>query len=318
VPRPHRSGWLLLALSVCSLAAVAGDARDWLARMAAAGDSLDYEGTFVYTQGGRMETLRVVHKAGDDGPRERLISLNGTPREVLRGPTGVVCIMPDKREVLEGRADADKPFAFRLPDNLAALEESYHIQHAGEDRVASLPARIVAIQPRDALRYGYRLWLHADHGMLLRSDLLDETGEIVEQMMFTQLRIGESVDPAELQPTLNADGYRRRQAEEHGDTPAAEVPWRVTQLPSGFVQTGSGRVALGEGGAQQLVFSDGLASVSVFIEQGDEAEHGLTGASRIGAVTAYGVRLAQHRITAVGEVPVAAVELIANSTEPSP
>jgi sigma-E factor negative regulatory protein RseB len=60
-----------------------------------------------------------------------------------------------------------------------------------------------------------------------------------------------------------------------------------------------------------LVYSDGLASVSVFIEPRNPRAVPMEGLAKVGAAFAYSRDLDGHQVTAVGEVPAATVEAIA-------
>jgi sigma-E factor negative regulatory protein RseB len=295
------------------------DVGQWLNRMATAIRSLNYDGTFVFLHDQQMETMRIIHGVHDGRERERLISLNGEPREVVRDEKSVSCTLPGEELVLVEKSRGSRMFPSAFPMRLDSLSRYYDFRVVGDDRVAGRASHVIAIRPKDGYRYGYRLWVDHDTGMLLRSDLLDENGTPVEQMMFTHIRLDQDIPLEDLQASM-PPSHRVRMEERTQTGPEGEagVRWRVAALPGGFENTRSGKVRLGPGEqpVDHMVFTDGLATVSVFVEPVSEDDSGLDGASRMGAVSAFGRVLGDYRVTVVGEVPPATVEQMALSAEP--
>jgi sigma-E factor negative regulatory protein RseB len=176
---------------------------------------------------------------------------------------------------------------------------------------------VVNIQPRDAFRYGYRLWIDKESMLLLKSELRDKSGFPLEQIMFTELRVLETVPDELLQPGVSGQNYtwyHSASSTERGED-VREGRWIVSWMPSGFSMNEHERQALVASGkpVDHMVFSDGLASVSVFIEQLDGEGEMAVGLSRMGGVNTYAKYLGDFQVTAVGEVPPATVQRIANS-----
>ena len=310
---------LLLGAGLAGAAESSDDAEAWLRRMIDAVQSLDYEGTFVYLRGSRLESMRLVHLNDGEHERERLLSLNGDAREVIRNEHAVTCIRSDTGEVFKGQPGTRRMFSALLASGLDDLKSHYAFASVGSYRVAERPAEVVAIIPRDAYRYGYRLYLDKHNALPLKTDLMDESGNPLEQIMFTSLHVGSDVDRGEI-PSPIAEGHESTGPRESAeDPPAAQAPasrWRVAILPPGFSLTSQGRHGGASGKIEHLVFSDGLASLSVYIEKLDPgAEVGLSGGSRMGPVSAFGTRVDGHQVTAVGEVPPATARLAAESVE---
>lgn len=311
----RRYGLLLAALA--APAVQAADAQALLARMQRAAETLNYDGTFVYQSGARLESLRIVHRVGRDGVEERLVSLNGVPREVIRTRQEVRCYLPDGHAALieHRRADAHG-FPGLVSGSPGAFERGYAIALGRDGRVAGREARQVNITPRDGYRYGYQLWADAASGLLLQSDLLDEGGSKVEQYMFTQIAIGRPIPDSALAPQY-ATGESARFPIEESTMLASPGQWEPARLPDGFTLTA--RVVRQLPGTAQsiehLVYSDGLAVVSVFIEPLADPDQPATidGLSRIGAVHAYGKVTDGHRVTVIGETPAATVAMIGES-----
>lgn len=315
---------LTLALLVAGTAGAAEDARDWLRQMSQATQGLNYRGTFVYLHNGQLEAMRIIHRAASEGEQERMIALTGEAREVIRDNEHVTCILPKSKSVMVDKSIPRKPFPASLPRDLDALTDAYQFLVVGDDRVSGLPSRVVLIKPRDAYRYGYRLWLDKDTSLLLKSDLIDAEGRPVEQMMFTDVQVLDSLPEEELAPVLQGEDYT---VLDHADqtTPvkaeeSIKSDWSVNGLPPGFVLTYHNRHHMhsAAGEVEHMVFSDGLATVSVYIEPHQEGKKVLSGISSMGAVHALGVHRGDYQITVVGEVPRLTVERIEGAVQHKP
>ncbi|KAB7627554.1 MucB/RseB C-terminal domain-containing protein [Alkalilimnicola sp. S0819] len=307
----------LLCLPALAAAQDPDDARGWLERMREAVRERNYIGTFVYRHRGQLETLRIIHRAGPGGERERLYSLNGSAREIIRDNDKVTCILPDDKSVLVDNRPPGNPFADWVPEDIAALGEHYEFRLGADGRIAGRPAKALHIRPRDNYRYGYQLWLDKASGLMLGASLHNDAGEAVEQLLFTSLDTPQSIDEALLQPGASGEGFTWYRGQERGGAGSSAEDasaWSVAKLPPGFTllrrYQHEGREATGP--REHLLFSDGLASVSVYIEPlaGMPVFDGM---SRMGAVNAYGRQLDDHQITAMGEVPAATVRAIANA-----
>ena len=286
----------------------------WLKQMETALETVNYRGTFVYIHDDQAETMMVYHRVGPDGTRERLVSLNGSAREVLRNDDEVKCILPDDKAVFVEKRHDRGTVARGIPLNAARNTEHYEFQLLGTGRIAGRSSRLVAINPRDGLRYGYRLWLDEETGLPLRSELVNEEGQPVEKMMFTEIEVGAEIADELLQPSVSGEGFKWhvRSAEKEASLEKGS-PVHFDSLPAGYKVVSA--EARGENAkpSYHLVLSDGLASVSVFAEPLEDDKHSLAGLSRLGAVNAFGVRLPKHHVTIVGEVPEETVTAIAEA-----
>ena len=300
-----RTAAAALAALLLAGPALAEDPQFWLSRAAEAARTVDYHGEVTHRHGDRVQALEIARRVGPAGYVERILTLSGDPREVVRDGDTITCVLP-------AGADRDS----RLPRNPfpagwedpAALADHYELVSLGSDRVAGRACEVVAVRPRDGYRYGFRLWIDADTGLLLRSDAVDERGEVVEQASFTRVEIVEELDPAHVATTLEGTTVQWRVA----DAPAAapEPSWTVTTLPPGFIARG---VRAREHGALQQLFTDGLASVSVFVAPVVADRAGLSGPSRMGSVSAFGTVVDGRQVTVIGAVPPATVRLIGES-----
>lgn len=304
----------LFAPWLSSWAADANDPRYWLEKMVRSADKFNYEGTFVYRRNAQLVAMRIMHAADDKGRRERLTSLNGVTREIIREDNSVTAILPDKeREVIDRRRIA-KPFASRVLVSIKEVEKYYALTLGNEDRTAGRQTRVILIAPRDQYRYGYRLWVDQETGLLLQSDLLNEHGEVMEQVMFTDIKLLNT--PPVVLPESNRGSKAQNPALSNNTAETDSSLWKVNRMPPGFVlteryhQTHTGY----QPGFEHLVYTDGLASVSIFVEkQTGGTNTSFTGISHMGAVNAYGSMLDGRQVTVVGEVPLATVQLIGSS-----
>lgn len=308
---------------VMAPAHAAGEAQNWLLRIHKAPQTLNYEGTFVYQHGGRLDTMRIFHRAVDGAVTERLVSLTGPAREVVRDDHEVRCYLPDQKSIfIEQRRLRRNAFLAIVPDRIPELEQNYAMQLGGRGRVAGRAAQQLVIRARDDYRYGYKLWADEDTGLLLKADLVSDQGKRLERFMFTQLDIGDTISDSMLAAHTSAEGmvwYRDDQVADGGPTRS----WRAMRLPSGFKLFSNvlRRLPKDERVVQQLVYTDSLAAVSVFIEKFDDSKKSddmVEGATSMGALNAYGKVMDGHHITVVGEVPAKTIVMISDSLEPAP
>jgi sigma-E factor negative regulatory protein RseB len=314
------STFLVFVLSSSAAMAAGGSAREWMMSMGRAVQEHNYTGTFVYRHGDQIEAMRIVHRARNGKPRELLTSLNGVAREIIRNDRDVVCYLPDRNSVVvEHRKTSDKSFPALLPKRLDRVTRNYTLMLGGMNRIADRKAQMVVVKPHDRYRYGYHLWADRKTGLLLKSNLVDPQGHIIEQFMFTNISIDHPILDKDLQPRYTGKGMVWHRETDSSAKPSMETHWRATKLPSGFELTKqiSRKGPMHKQEIEHLVYSDGLAAVSVFIERKDErAKHSIHGATGMGAVHAYGRVAGDYHITVVGEVPPATVAMIANSVSP--
>lgn len=308
------------ALLLCTVAGWAQaqttpEALGWLRKIYDATEKLSYTGTFVYQQGDRTETSRIAHRAGARGGTEKLEVLDGAPREILRTGDEIRCYLPESRTVKVDHRSDPRAFPALLPEQVDGLAENYVIALGETRRVAGYDCRAITLTPKDDLRYGYTLWADARTGMLLKARTLDLDGSTVEQFTFTQLRIGD-VPRERLQPPRAAQGWRVEQA---GVAPVdlSQAGWRVGAELPGFRKIVEIRRMLRDTHpVAQMVYTDGLAAISVFIEPlVGRSEAPRIGIASMGALNVYTRKVAEHLVTVVGEVPAASVQRIGNTVE---
>lgn len=308
-------GIALLLCSGLAQAQTSPEAMSLLRRIYQATAKLSYAGTFVYQQGERTETSRITRVTGPGGDVERVETLDGMPREVVRTRDSVRCYLPESQTVkLERRTD-QRAFPAMLPERITDLAHHYTITRGEPLRIAGYDSEAVVLTPKDELRYGYKLWADVGTGMLLKARTFNRRGETVEQFSFAQLAIG-NVPRSRVKTRHAAQNWR---IEDAAVTPAdlAQAGWTVNGALPGFRKIIEVTRRLGEARpVGQMVYSDGLAAVSVFIEpMAGRAEAVRPGLSSLGAFHIYTREVADHVVTVVGEAPAASVQRIANTVE---
>ena len=281
------------ASAVLGPAAVVGRASDegifWLQRIYSASDRMSYTGTFVYQHGEQVENLAHHADRRAGSVRERLEALDGPPREFVRSNEEVKCYLPQTMTLKIGRQADTRPFPAMRADP-REIAPQYVIRKAETERIAGYDCQAVVLDPRDNLRYGHKLWADIGTGMLVKAKTLNEKGEVVEQFTFTQLQIGGRIDRELVKSRFEGKG-RDWRIERSATVPAdlAADGWRLRALPPGYRKITELKGNLGAAvDVGQIVLSDGLAAVSVFIEPlaGKHTEPQL-GLARKGALNVY-------------------------------
>jgi sigma-E factor negative regulatory protein RseB len=312
-----RSGALVLSFACAAGGAAAQtapqDGRVWLHKIYQATHALSYTGTFVYQHDGRSETSRVTRLASAQGDVERLELLDGEPREIVRSKDGVRCYLPQSHILKIDRHSAARRFPAMLPAQLTELLKYYVVQIGAMDRVAGRACQRVSLRPSDNYRYGYELCADQATGMLLRSITLNDAGSPIEQFTFPQLEVG-NVRPEAVEPQHVTQAWRVEEATVRPANLEAEG-WRVDADVPGFHKIVEVvRVLREREPVGQLVYSDGLAAVSVFIEPRQGRREAVRrGAAEVGAINIFVREVGDYIVTVVGEAPAASVRRTADS-----
>lgn len=296
------------------------DPLNWLGRIASAGQKLNYVGTFTYQSRGTFETSRIAHRMDATGEYERLEVLDGSPREVIRSGNEVRCVLPEQKTVIIDQPGGRRAFPARLPASFSNLAESYRIRKGEPGRVAGYEAQSIILEPRDDLRYGQVLWADAQSGLLLKSRMVDERGEVIEQFAFSDVRIGGDVGPDLLKSRFDQSADWRVVNARGSEIPRNEGGWVLRAPLPGYSLMSVMRRPLGRerGEAIHMVYSDGLAAISVFIEPlPGQGASPVPGPLASGAINIYKRMVERHLITALGEVPARAVQRLADGIEHS-
>jgi sigma-E factor negative regulatory protein RseB len=312
--------FVLLVLPVCAWpqAQNTQDAAAWLKKIYHASQTLSYSGTFVYRQGDRSESSRITRLVNARGDTEKLEALDGVRREVVRNGEEVKCYLPDSKVVKVDRRSTHPTFPALLPAQNSALSDQYAVTKEETARIAGFDCQAIVLKPKDEFRYGYKLWADVGSGMLLKARIVNEKGEAVEEFTFTQLSIGGNIGRDKVRSAFAGES-RHWRVENAGVVPAnlAKSGWTVNAGIPGFQKVIEVRRQLRQSQpVSQVVYSDGLAAVSVFIEPVDQhREQVHPGMSSMGAVNIFTRELANHVVTVVGEAPPKTVRQIADMVE---
>lgn len=288
--------------------------NEWLSRMSTAVHNTSYEGTVIRIQDGKAEALKVVHTITDDGViREKLVAQEGDGLEIIRIGNEVHCILPDRQSVLVEEWDDQSTLFSTLPSSKVRFGSEYDVSVVREERVAGRPAVLVAIRPHDGYRYGHRIWLDTETAFPLQTQLIGDDGSPLQQVKFAEIRLNEDIHASALAPSYSTENFRWLTQPSRHVRLDAETPWTSTALPQGFraVDVHGETMSGSEDPVTHIVYSDGVANVSVFVAPMGEAIS--EGASRVGGSNSYSAIIDGHRVTAVGEVPAMTVEQIATT-----
>ncbi|WP_018138080.1 MULTISPECIES: MucB/RseB C-terminal domain-containing protein [unclassified Thioalkalivibrio] len=308
---------VLAATALCLPAQVLADEvspSEWLERMTTSLHAESYQGTFVLQRDDRIDTIRVVHVADDGGYRERLETLTGAEREILRSVDRLSAIKGARGASGDGAQSPLGPAG--APVSLLETHDLYALKIQGLDRVAGYPCTLIMARARDALRYSHRYCLHMDSALPLLSELYDPKGKLLERLAFTDLELSDEIAESELEPTTDQAEHIEVRADRGHKKPQWDDDnglggWKFGELPPGFQAVAATERSLGNGDevSRHFVLSDGLASVSVYVEPAD-GEKSFEGATRAGATHAAARVMAGHQVTAVGDVPHITVQQV--------
>ena len=295
------------------------DVEKWLAKMHHAAHMLNYDGKFVYGENYKLTSMQIIHSVDKKGEFERLISLDGSGREVIRSGDTVTCILPDKKSVVVDKSRPDAEFPPMFPLEIKELSKHYNFHFEKDGMVAGRSAVKLMIKPKDKYRYSHSLWIDSKSGLLLKDHLIDNNGKIVEQFMFTEINYPNVINVNRSLETNKNKKFTWYEAKDFTEKKEIKksMSWKVMQVPAGFVP-GVKRhhnMTVSAMPVEHFMYSDGLSSISIFVEKKMKKSKNLIGSSTMGAVNAYGRAVGEYHVTVVGEVPHATVKMIGDSVE---
>lgn len=323
--RVAQSFALIALASIAQLVVAADTGVVQLSDMAKALNGSNYSGIYIHQRNGELEATKVIHagKTAETPRRERLIRLTGEAEEIHRNGEDVTCYFPKQRSVVIDKNAPKNPFSVAANWNLEQIASNYHVIVAKQaGRVAGRSCQKIVLKPRDKYRYGYRLCLDQQTNMLLQADLLGHAGRVLEHMMFADISFPDRIASSEFETSMDFDGVnwmhnpilKVTQPEIEYSVETSKPEWRLETVPNGFSMRQQ-QPTMGSGGQpqrKQMVYSDGLASVSIFIES-IQGKIPLIGLSSMGVINAYGRVIDNHQITVIGDVPRATVRSMAMS-----
>lgn len=309
--------WLLaFCLLLAGMSAAARDRispSEWLERMSTAVSTIDYEGTVIRRQNGEAQALKVVHKVVDGVVNEKVITQEGNGLEIIRIGNEVHCILPDKKSVLIEQWNDRSTLFSTLPSSEVTFGSEYDLSVVREERVAGRPAVLLAVRPHDSFRFGHRIWLDRETAFPLRTELIDNDGELIEQFKFADINLESAVSQQALAPSIDLESFTWYTDPVRVEAAEIETDWVCDDLPAGFrvISTKHEQLPGADAPVTHIVYGDGLATVSVFIAEQPDQE--IARRSNLGASSSFSIESGNHQITAVGEVPAETVQRIASS-----
>lgn len=317
----------LVALLASAVALAGDEPREWLSRMNEALTTRNYDGVFQHWQDGKVEQLRIIHRLKNGEVRERLVSLDGSGREFIRTGSELACYLPDKRAVIIEKRPDQNPMLGNLPKFDEASTTFYDITEDRRTRLNRRDTRVISVKPKDEYRYGYKLWIDEETAMPVRTQLCDQRGRVIEQLVLAgDLRVNTNIPDSAFNPEVSAEGFTRIEGGPRvvqQTQPGNPAGLWDAQGPPGFRMMLRGAQVMpgSDDAVAHLVLSDGLTSVSVFVRsytsgQPDDTAPAATG--QMGSTSAFSLWIDKHtKATVVGEVPPQTVESIANSVKSS-
>lgn len=292
------------------------DARYWLQRMVIAARTVNLSGELIYAQDTHLDTLYITRLHEGAVQRERIYSLSGPNLEILRDGRQVTRIFPADEIVMVDKSEGRRGLTDLSQDQIRQLESWYTLSLSGEDRVADRTAQRIDIQPLDEHRYGYRLWLDVHTGVLLRSQMKNIEGDVLEQFMYVNIEY-DAIEHDAVNPSLYYNDFRHLSVEPAPE-PDNHGHWRAMDLPDGFRRLSESWWSMPgvTEPVRHLLFGDGLSSVSVYIApDSGKPFHGQSGH---GAMHVAGRTVDDYQVTVVGDVPAGTAIRILESLEHHP
>ena len=300
---------------------------DWLMRLHAASKKQAYIGTYVVSSGGTLSSAKIWHVSEDQQQIERVETLTGARKSIYRHNDRVVTFLPDQKVVLTEMRQSSSLFSELPLTTDHHIADFYKVKPEGVDRVAGMDADVVALLPKDGLRYGYRVWTVQKKGIVVKLQILDTDGKVLEQSAFSELQVDAPVKMKELVGMMGkVAGYRMEEHPVLLKTTASAEGWNMKTPVAGFKPiscfkrpangaTTNGTTSFPSRESLQCIYSDGLASVSVFVEKYVRLrhEHGLS--ISMGATKTTTRQVADHWVTVMGEVPIPTLQLFVNGLE---
>lgn len=319
-------GMMALPLQAADTLVEQHEALTWIKKIQSAAQKLNYSGTFVYQEANQMRTSRITHVQDGKNELQKLEMLDGKPREYTRNNDEITCYVPDNKTLMVEKRGTQDDFPAMFGANQVELAANYLVKKAETDRVAGFDCQVLVLEPKDNLRYGYKLWAEKNTGLLLRVQTLNERNEVVEQISFSQLKIGD-IERSKVKPSYgDTAGWR---VENASITEVSLSHWQVKWVPPGFKKTREIKRQLSNAAhassakditppreVSQIVYSDGIAAISVFIENNNPQK--VESSRQQGAMNIIGKRYGDFWLTIVGEVPALAIRQVANSIEFKP
>ena len=290
-------------------------AHEWLMEMSRAMRTKNFQGDVAYLKNNQIETIRVTHANYDGFEREHILTLSGPMREVIREPDKVTCYFPESKTKITNynRPDEHSLFA-RLPKNFKNYRGQYRFILTDTGYVTGRKAQKISIIPNDSLRYGQKIWIDSESKLPLKYELFGQDGKVIEQMIFTSISLKQQISPRYFNSQIDARDFKEVHHLKKREKEVENSAWRFSELPVGFeITSHSLQVSTeNESESEHLVLSDGLVSVSIYVEKNSQPS-AVSKMGAFGGVNAYMRTIDGFLVTVMGEVPAETVKLMADA-----
>ena len=283
--------------------------QQWLTKIDLAMKSLSYQGTVVFFKNGQIDAMKYRHGFEDGAEIERLTSLNSPLREVVRKSSEVTCLYKETSKKEDGHHPIDRSFIVNLPQTSSDLDPQYLLAVAGQEMVAMRSAQVIAVLPKDEMRYARKIWVDSETALPLKVEIYGLDGNILEQVLFTELKVEENAGNK-----LAVSGPNRSH-DQHHHVVAAEAfeksAYQLKNWPIGFEAVFFVRNSLqkSQKSVDHLLISDGFSDISIYFE--NKGSQPIEGLRSLGAVNTYSRVIGDTQVTVLGEVPAKTVQFIA-------
>lgn len=291
------------------------DAFQWLSDMNHAMKTQSFQGDVAYLKNNQMETIRVTHDNHNGVEREHLFTLSGPKREVILEQDKVTCYFLESKTKITNYNNPQSHSLFgRLPKELKKHRRYYRFILAGSEQITGREARKVSIIPNDSLRYGQKIWIDSESKLPLKYELFDQDGAVIEQMIFTTLSLTEQISPEHFDLKFDASDFKEIRRLKRKEEKVEQSDWGFEALPEGFKVTSHTRQTLSdnENGSEHITLSDGLVSVSIYIEKNSQSRK-VSKAGQFGGVNGYMRTVNDFLVIVVGEIPAETTRLIGDA-----
>jgi sigma-E factor negative regulatory protein RseB len=270
---------------------------------------MSYSGMLTTRSGEYNQSSRLSHFSTADGEFELVEKLDGQPSQWIRQNDKIQCVFPDKKIILSERRQSSLSFprVFSLVDGTVKLDSFYSIEELPHQRVAGRLVRVLKLSPKDSYRYFYRLYVDKEFDFLLRSELLNKEGTVLEQVGFSEIVF--NPDPITKPHLLDVGPGWREFNTKSNIVSESNLPYILPKSLIGFTKTETFcRTKDNDVKVNQTVFSDGLSTLSVFVQKAKTSQTMPSMPIGHGAVMSKSEIQGNYMVTVLGEVPTATLD----------
>ena len=284
--------------------------QQWLEKVRDAMKTQNYHGTVIFMKSGQIDTMKYWHTVENGVETERLTSLNSPLREVIRKSNEIKCLYKESHKKIEGRHPIDRSFILNLPKVPERVEALYLVAVAGQEMVAMRPTQIVAILPKDELRYARKIWIDIQSWLPLKVEVYGAEGNVLEQVLFTEFDVDSINASSEDTPPVDSQPERHQYLSRVDSFD--DAPLQLNHWPAGFEKVFFIRNTMQQSKktVDHLLISDGFSNISIYFEE--KGAQNVEGLRTLGPVNSFSRVLGDWQVTVLGEVPAQTVEFVAD------